>query len=159
MKKTALISALLALVILTTCLFAACGKERTPATAESFRSTLEAKGYTVQDATASTQGGDTTNGVYIALNPESNLQVELYLMKSETGCASVYENNVANAKNAVSGTSSEAFVNLGSFQKFTQTDDSVFYIIARIGDTMLYCKTDKANADEAKAVFEELGYK
>ena len=156
MNKTKSLLAIALVIAMLVCL-SACSKHE-PVSAETFQSTMEESGFAVQDDTASYDGGENTNGVYIALNDEA-LQIELYLFKEETNASSAFNNSKAAFENEASGTTSSSSVTSPHYDWYKANTSDTAFIIARVDNTLLYCKTANANGDKATELFKTLGYK
>lgn len=113
-----------------------CGN-KTAITSSDFKTKMEAKGYTVQDATSQFSGYDYVTQVYIALSSDSAYQIELYELSDNDNASSFFNNNKTNFESSKSSSAAETSVSAGNNAKYTLTTNGQFKVVSRI-DILLF---------------------
>ena len=93
---------------------------------------------------------------------ESNgavVMCEFYVATSAAGAASIFSGTKPVAETFVSGARSTSSITSGSYSYYRLASSDLMAILARIGDTVLYIRADKALAEDADGIAKALGYK
>ena len=143
----------LMLLVFTT----ACGK-KTAITSSDFKEKMESKGYTVEDATSQFSDYDYVKQVYIALNSDSEYQIEFYELSDNDNASSFFNNNRSTFEQSKSSSSSETSSSVGNTSKYTLTTNDKFKLLSRIDNTVIYLDVSEEYKSEVKDIIKELGY-
>ena len=139
MKKVKrLLMGVLCFVVLFT--LTGCGN-KTSITSEDFKSKMESKGYTVQDATSQMSEYDYINQVYIAISSDSTYQIEFYELSDSDYASSFFNNNKKTFEDSKS-----------------LTTNGKFKVVSRIDNTVIYLNVDDDYKSSVKDVLKDLGY-
>ncbi len=156
MKKVKrLLMGVLCFVVLFT--LTGCGN-KTSITSADFKSKMESKGYTVQDATSQMSEYDYINQVYIAISSDSTYQIEFYELSDSDYASSFFNNNKKTFENSKSSGSAETSVSAGNNAKYTLTTNGKFKVVSRIDNTVIYLNVDDDYKSSVKDVLKDLGY-
>lgn len=150
LKKIMVLSIFVVLMLVLT----GCG-DKVAITPDSFKSTMEAKGFDIVDATTQFEEGDVEK-VYIALN--ENYQIEFYLVATEEQAIVAYNTNKTNFENTKSNNNIETSVSLGNNSKYTLSTGGKYNVVSRIENTFIYVSTDDIYKEEISSILKELGY-
>lgn len=140
-------------------IFAIVGKQKTPITAEEFKTKLESKGYITADATYQYSEYDYIKQVYIAANNDYSYQIEFYELSNVDYAMNFYNTN-KNIFESTKGSSinAETNVELKNYAKYTLSVNGKYKVISRINNTVIYIDVEDNNKDTVKKVLEEIGY-
>lgn len=152
-KKLLLGVFLLAIVFITS----GCGN-KTALTAENFKSKVEAKGYTVQDATSQFSSNSEISKVYIAIASDSSYQIEFYVLDSTDNAVSFYNNNKSIFEQSKSNGSGETNSEIGNHSKYTLKTNGTYKVISRIDNTVVYLNVNSTYKKNIDKILKELGY-
>ncbi|MBR2715330.1 MAG: hypothetical protein IKB73_03885 [Ruminococcus sp.] len=155
MNFTKRIFALFLVVILCVTLVGC--NEKTAVTAEQFTEIMESNDFSVVDSTLFAQTVVSSDTVLTALSDEYEL--DYYKLKNETSAQHLYLLNKEAFTEQMSDTDSTSETNDGNYDYFEGVTDTDFYMTSRIGDTLIYCYTDKEYKDEITTLIKALGYK
>jgi hypothetical protein len=159
MKITAIAVLVLALAVLC-----ACGKiNEDPISAATFTDTLESNGFSVEDQTQSAvEDNDLENGgeeLNKMLRAESGDSIITFLeMTGEDAATIYYDSFQGSLKEKKSDSGSESTLNHGSGAKYTLSADGMFYVVSRVGNTLVCVSGAESDRKELTAIVKELGY-
>lgn len=142
------------MVITGMILLTGCSKKKLM-TLEDFISHMEENGYTVADVSEQ-YDEDEFESVTIAYDSDESYQFEFYVMTSDNGAKSVYNQLLNMFDLEHSGTGSEVTVNLPDYSSYTRTVDGMHMHAERNESTVLYVEADSSKAEEIKAVVKEM---
>ena len=125
---------------------------------ESFQSKMEKKGFVIRDITDDPYYDENFEYAIIATNNEKNYQIELYVLSTVDYAKSMFKNNKEIFEDAVEGTKSYTDVSVKNYSKYTQSDNSTYYVISRIENTLIYAKENKELKKEINEILKDLGY-
>lgn len=131
-------------------------KEKTSITAETFKSIMENKGYTILDAKYQFAEYDFVQKVYLAM--KENYQIEFYEMQDNQNAVDFYNNNVNIAEQSKATSSANTQVNGKNYNKYTLSSNGKYKVISRINNTVVYLNVDTQYKDSVKTILDELGY-
>lgn len=156
MKKiTALI---LAAVIFCSMLCLAGCKPKVSITDEDFKTAMEAKGYTIADASAQFAEYDEITKVYIALSENGGYQIEFYETSTDDAAARLYSGNKSIFEQSEGNASTHTSISAANYSNYKLTVDGYYKVLSRINNTMIYIDAPSEFKEEIKTVLEELGY-
>lgn len=127
-----------------------------PISAAKFKTVAESLDYTVDehaaDGTSVSFSENTVNA------NKGNVQVVFFVMPAEAAAKDWYDSLKGDAENATSVKYSSVSVDMNdhSFLKFKSKD--TYYVIERVGDTVLDAQCPKEDASELDALLEAVDY-
>lgn len=125
-------------------------------TSDDFKNKMEAKEFTVQDATNQFSNYDYIKQVYIALNDD--YQIEFYEMADNDNAVSFYENNKKIFEDSKSSGYAETNISMGNNSKYTLKTNGKYKVVSRIDNTVIYLNVDDSNQSTIKDLLKDLGY-
>ena len=134
-----------------------CGS-KTALTSSDFKTKMEAKEYTVQDATSQFSDYDYVSQVYIALSSDSKYQIEFYELSDNDNASSFFNNNKSIFENSKSSNASETSESMGNYAKYTLTTNGQFKVVSKIDNTVVYLNVPDSYKSTIKDVLKDLGY-
>lgn len=150
-KKICLIFSFCLILLLT---FTGCGNKTSISTSD-FKSTMEDKKFTVQDATDQFEKG-VVEQVYLALN--DNYQIEFYKTVDESQAITAFNQNKSNFESTSSSSKVETNVSLGNHSKYTLKSGGKYMVISRIDDTFIYLNVDEKYESEIDGILDNWDY-
>lgn len=159
MKKPIIIAIVIVVILIAIIgiVFANLNKEKISITAESFKSSMEQKGYRITNANSQFSEYDYVKQVYIASSSDYSFQIEFYEFTDENYAMSFYTNNKSIFE-ASKGNSAETSVSLKNYSKYTLSSNGKYMVVSRIDNTAIYVDVDDNYRDTVKAILDELGY-
>jgi len=151
--KTLKNSMLFAVLTIMMIAFTGCG-DKTALTPDQFKSKMESKGFTVQDATDQFEGK--VDKVYIALN--KNFQIEFYSVASKDQALGAYNQNKRSFEDTKSAGSTETESNIGNNSKYTLNTNGKYKVVSRIDTTFIYINVPSTYKTEVNTLLKDLGY-
>ena len=157
-KKVVIITiAILAIIVaVIACIFKNLNKEKIPMTTESFKTTMEEKGFDIQNAKDQFEEYDYVKQVYIALN--GDYQIEFYELSDVDYAVGFFNNNKSIFEQSKGNTSANTNVNLKNYSKYTQSSNGKYKVVSRIDNTVIFLNVDDKYKDDVKSLLDELGY-
>lgn len=147
---------LLCMVLVVVMIMSLAGcKARTVHTTDTFTEVMEGRGFTVYDVTETTDMGELKATALVAVGDK--FQVELWTFETNKIAGRVFDNNRRIAENVTS--TSHASVSSGDYDKYTQTTSEMYWFIARVENTFIYCVADKEYKDTVIDIMKELDVK
>lgn len=134
-----------------------CGN-KTAISSDDFKSRMEQKGFSVQEATSQFSEHDYVEKVYIALSDDSKYQIEFYELSDADKASSFFNNNKELFEDSKSSSSSETSVNLGNNSKYTLTTNGKYKVVSRIDNTVIYLDVADNYKSNIKDILKDLGY-
>lgn len=133
-------------------------KEKTPISAEDFKSSMESKGFVVQDVTSQFSMYDYVKQAYVALNPDSSYQIEFYQISDNTYATSFYNTNKSIFESNKESTAAETDINISNYSKYTLSSGGKYQVVSRIDNTAIYLDVSDTYRDDVKEILNEFGY-
>lgn len=164
MKKStiiviAIIMAVVAvLAIVAGVIFMGMNKEKTPITASEFSTTVQEKGFEVQDVSDMYGEYDHIEKVIIAAKDNFSYQIEFYEMGDEDGAVNFYNTNKAIFELSKGNSSAETSVSLKNYAKYTLSSGGKYMVVSRIDNTVVYVAVDSQYKDAVSEVLKAIGY-
>lgn len=127
---------------------------------EDFKTKMEEKGFTVQDATHQLSSYSYINKVYLAISSNSTYQIEFYDLATEDDAINFFNNNKSLFEKSKSNDSGDASsnVNLKNYTKYVLISGGRYKVVSRINNTVIYLNVEETNKDEVKQILKDLGY-
>ena len=160
MKKVIIIvlAVVVVIALIIGVVFAVLNKEKTPMTAEEFKTTMEAKNYVVIDATEQFAEYDYVKQVYLAVYSDNNYQIEFYELSDEANAIAFYNNNKEMFETYKGNASSNTEASFKNYSKFVLSASGKFMVISRIANTAIYVNVDSSIESTVKELLKSLGY-
>ncbi len=157
------LSVLFVVCVLTMMSLVACG-DKEPATVEKFIEVAESNGCTIQSltaeevATALEDSPEYYKSLTLALNEESDWQVEFYVLASEENAAALFTSFKSFFEENKGDVSGEVSTSVGNSATYSITTNGEYVYVGRIADTVVFVQTPKGNKDAVKAIIDGIGY-
>ena len=158
MRKTlqlARFAAMAWLIIAMTISLAACRKID-PISAETFKDETEKLGYTIVENTDYYSGLGFVSKCYSLF--DDAFSVDFFEIDSSDNAVSYYKTGKDYIKSEKSGVSSIVEANTGAYSYYKQKSGDKYYVIIRVGTTMLYGMCPKTNAAQLDKFIKSIGY-
>lgn len=156
MKKTTAIA--LVMVILCSMLCLAGCKEKVSVTAEDYKNLMEAKGYTIADASEQFADYDEIAKVYIAVPGDGAYQIEFYELTSAEAAMRLFAGNKSIFEQFEGNASTHTSISAANYSNYKLTAGGYYKVLSRIDNTMIYIDAPVEFKDEIKTVLGEIGY-
>jgi len=156
MKKTA--AFVLVMVILCSMLCLAGCKEKVSIDAEDFKTAMEAKGYTIADASEQFAEYDEITKVYVAVSGDGGYQIEFYETSIDDAAARLFAGNKSIFEQSAGNASANSSVSAANYSNYKLTADGYYKVLSRIDNTMIYIDAPVEYKDDIKTVLGEIGY-
>ncbi len=134
-----------------------CGN-KTAISAEDFKTKLEDKGYSIQDASNQFNDDTQVQKVYLAIDSDSKYQIEFYEFDNEENATEFFNLNKHNFENTKTVTVYEASSSVGNHSKYTLISNNKYKVVSRIGNTAIYLDVDDSYKEDVKKLLKELDY-
>ena len=151
MKKKLILLLLLILVIITGC------SKKTPLNSIDFVDLIEQNEYKTTNVKDQFSDYSQIQNAFIAQNKEMTYQIEYYELDTIDNAKSFYNGNKDRFKK-MEKVKVYKNIDLDNYEKYVQNTDSVFSLIARIDNTIVYANTKIEYKDEVQDIVEKLGY-
>lgn len=139
--------------------FVGLNKTKEPLDTEGFKQFFETNGYMTLDSTAQFSEYDFVNAVTVAVESNSNYQIEFFEFNDEASALASYNQNKSNFEAEKSdNVSSSSSISFKNGEKYTQTSNGKYQVTSRIGNTLIYLDIDETYKDTVKALLDEIGY-
>lgn len=156
MKKITAIA--LVMVILCSMLCTVGCKPKVSITAEDFKTAMEAKGFTVADASAQFAEYDEITKVYVAVSGNGKYQIEFYETSTDDAAARLFAGNKTIFEQSAGNASANSSVSTPTYNNYKLTSNGSYKVLSRINNTMIYIDAPAEFKDDIKTVLEGLGY-
>lgn len=155
-KKKIFLGVILSLTVLLT--MTGCFN-KTALTAEEFSDRAKEYGLKVEDQSEDYQEDDEQRITRAVMGySENDWQVEYYELASEDYSRQLYNLARSDIEEAKSTGSSNTTINMGNHQKYSQTGDGKYFVVSRIGKTVIYIETTDSNKEDVKAFLKTINY-
>lgn len=134
-----------------------CGN-KTPLTAEQFKSKMEGNSYTVTDVSSILKESTDAVSVFTATSKDSNIIVEFLVFDKEDDATKFYNELKEQLEKEKGSSSSNTEVNLGNYNKYTQNSNDAYGIVERVEKTVILIETKEENKKDADSLLDSLGY-
>lgn len=134
-------------------------KDKTPLTAEDFKTKMEEKGYAVTEETNQYVSYDENiKDVYIATSEEGTYEIEFYIINDVDYAKMFYNNNEEYFESTKGNTFSKSNMSLKNYSKYTLSTNAKYKVLSRVENTVIYINADDTYRDEIKSILKEIGY-
>lgn len=157
-KIVIIIAIIIAIIILGICLMLILAKNKTPITAEEFKSKMEEKGYVIGDASEQFEEYGYIKKSYIAADKDYKYQIEFYEIIDNDYATSFFNLNKQVFENTKGNVATETSVNLKNYSIYRVSTENKYRVLSRIDNTVVYVDVDDIHKDEVKGILEDLGY-
>lgn len=141
------------------CIFSLTGcKNKTSLKSNEFKSRMEAKNFIVYDATNQMQSNNYIDKIYVAVQKDSNYQIEYYELKNEDNAISFYNNNKKLFQSSKGSKSEEKSKSVNNYSKYTLETNDSYKVISRIDNTAIYINADIKYKKDIESVLKGIGY-
>lgn len=150
--------ALVFISIITLFSFTGCG-DKNPISADDFKSKMEEKGYTVVEATEQFTDFDYVKKVYLAVDKDTNYQMEFYQLDNEKNAKGFFASNqkiIEDSKGKI--TKFEISISGGNNEKYTLRTEGKYKYVSRIENTVIYFDVDEKYKDDIDEILDEIDY-
>ena len=162
MKKSMIIGivAIVVVVLITIggVVFTKLNKEKPSIDAQTFKTTMEEKGYQLADAKSQFSEYDYIEKVYLAADSKFSYQIEFYQLVDNDNANQFYITNMTKFENSKSSSSIETTVNGKNYSKYTLLSNGKYMVISVINNTAIYVNVDESHKEEVDNILNELGY-
>lgn len=136
-----------------------CGEEKVAVAPDSFISTMESVGATINDQTEVMAEVSSATSVQIAY-VEGEYQIEYYEFAEETDAQYLFEASKEQLETAAESASgvAKSSVSMDNHGKYTINMNGTYVVISRIDNTVIYATTSSDNKDTMKELLEQMGY-
>ncbi len=148
---------LVLLLVFCTTLTTGCGNKKA-ITTDDYKSKMESKDFTVQDATSQFSNYEYVEQALIALEKSGSYQIEFYRLSDNDNAVSFFNNNKTTFENSKSSGAVETSVSLGNNDKYTVTTNGQYKVVSRIDNTVVYLDVSDKYKSEVQKVLKDLGY-
>lgn len=130
---------------------------RSPLTAEEFTQRMEAEGFVVEDVlhTVELEGGS----YYLRVHQTGVFFMEFAVFFSDSAAQRAYSGLVFDVQRAAAGMSTATTqMGFANYNRFTLTAGGEYFVVSRIGNTVLFAQTSTGNRAPMNELLRELGY-
>lgn len=157
MKKKRRIRLMIGLIIMI-CIITALFNRKTAITAEKFKTTMEAKGFTVTDVTNQfASHGDYVTKAYIAQDDE-NYQIEFYELSNLENATNFYHTNKKNFELQEANASKIHTIDRKKSAIYSIIANGRYKYLSRIDNTVIYIDESTSYQTSIQSVIKKLGY-
>lgn len=138
---------------------AGCSVDKTPVSGDTFSEKMEEAGLSINDQTAEVPEDSGMSDVRVAFE-EGEYQIEFYEFTKEEDAKSLYnvqQGNLEDTYESANGTVKTS-KKLGNYASYKLSADDEYYVISRIGNTLVYSATTDEYKNQVKKLVEDLGY-
>lgn len=137
----------LAVVVISA--FAGCSA-RAAISADDFQKQAKSAGFTVAEQNSDNSGATKS---FAATKSKSDTQIIYYTFSSDSGSQSWY----STVKSGLTG-SGKTVVDSDSYNKYSLTNGEIYYLLVRMDNTGILCKTTVSNKSEADNFINSIKY-
>lgn len=136
-----------------------CGTPKEPKTVDEFIAFFDNGdlNFHVEDIT-NQYTEDYVDNVILAVNLEHEYQIEFFDLSEDSVAKNVFNVNKENINNTITENSGEVSYSVNNVERFSKKDSSVYYTVARIGDTVIYSSSPAEYTEELNSIIKDLGY-
>lgn len=138
-------------------LLTGCG-EKQEMTAQEFKNRMEEKGYTVEEIDRSTTDYIYLEVAYTATNEDNFCQVQFYEMTDIEHALYFFSNNKEIWQELEDSSKEAAASGYANYDRYVVTTTNNYYVLSRVGKSVLYINSGRSCEDELSDVVSSLGY-
>lgn len=129
--------------------FAGCSA-RSAISADDFQKQAKSAGYTVASQTSDTSGAAKS---FSATKSGTDIQILYYSFSADADAQNWYSSQ----KNGLSGTG-KTIVDSDTYNKYTETVGDIYFLLVRMDNTVIICKTPSAKSGDANNFISSIKY-
>lgn len=133
-------------------------KEKTPVSAEEFKTTLEGKEFNVIDANSQLSSISQIKQAYLAIENGYNYQIEFYELEDDSSATTFYNNNKNNFEASKGSASSNTNIAGKNYEKYTLSSNGKYMVVSRIANTVIYLSVKDEYSSTVKDILKEIDY-
>ena len=147
------------LLLAIVCIFSlcSCSLSKEPISSDDFTVYFEGKDFYVEDIT-SQYDNEVFNAVIIAMSTKNDYQIEFYDLTSDAYAKNLFSNNKSSIDEELQGNTMANSAEIGNVSKYSKNNSSVYGIISRVGNTVVYSEGPTENMEDVKTVLKDLGF-
>ena len=139
-------------------LIASLNKEKVAITPNTYKTTMESKGYVVSDVTSQfAQYGDYISKGYVA-QKGTDYQIEFYELSNLDNATNFYNTNKTKFELQKGNASGSYTASMKNYSIYSITTNGKYKYVSRVDNTVIYIDVDEKYQDDVKSVIKELGY-
>lgn len=127
-------------------------------TSENYQTTMEAKNFTVVEATSQFSNYGYVKKALVALSSDSSYQIEFYELDNEENAKGFYDTNQKQFEENEGEMSYSRKTNIANYSKYVLVSDGYYKVVSRIDNTVVYLNVPEDKKTEVEGILEELGY-
>lgn len=138
---------------------AGCSTDKTPVSADTFEEKMEEAGLTVNDQSEEAAEDSGMSAVKVAFE-EGNYQIEYYAFEKEEDAKDLYnsvQGGLEDTYESSNGTVKTS-KSVGNYASYKLSADDNYFVVSRIGNTLVYSATTSEYKNQVKELVEDLGY-
>ena len=146
------------ILIISICFILLSGcSNKTPAAADDFTTTMEERGYTVDDISAQYSEEDIESCI-LALSEDDNYQIEFYIWPSDEQTNQAYSNLKSHIESFEDSVYTSKTVSVANYSYYALTTNGEYHVVSRVDRTMVYASVPVDCKSDVEAAMAELGY-
>lgn len=144
---------MLSLALVASLLLLGCSSKE-PVTVEEFKKVMETAGYAIHDVS---DKFDKNLAKAVIVAKKDDHQVEFFELTSEENAASSFAKNKSNLE-PMEGGNTKTSASSSNYSVYTLTTDKKYYLVSRVGHTMIYMGIPKEHKKAVLDLVESMGY-
>lgn len=153
-----IVAIIVVVLIAVSVLFIKLNKEKPSIDAQTFKKTMEEKGYQLADAKSQFSEYDYIEKVYLAADSNFSYQIEFYQLANNDYANQFYIKNMKKIESSKSSSSIETNVSMKNYSKYTLLSNGKYMVISVINNTAIYVNVDESHKEEINNILKDLGY-
>ena len=153
-----IVAIIVVVLIAVSVLFIKLNKEKPSIDAQTFKKTMEEKGYQLADAKSQFSEYDYIEKVYLAADSNFSYQIEFYQLANNDYANQFYIKNMKKIESSKSSSSIETNVSMKNYSKYTLLSNGKYMVISVINNTAIYVNVDESHKEEINHILKDLGY-
>lgn len=153
MKRVKYIILLILLIFIS-----GCSTEKKAIDYSKFNEIMTKEDYMIINVKDQFSDYDYIEGAYIAIDPNSNFQIEFYELSNAEYGLDFYNINKEVFQATESSSSTYTNVDTTNYNKYTLVNNESYKVISRIDNTIIYVDTFKKYSSNIKSILKKLGY-
>lgn len=150
-KKIILLLVIVSLFMLTGC------STKTPLEANDFVDLVEQNNYKTTNVVEQFSTYAQIKNAFVAQDSEMRYQIEYYELDTDENAKTFFEGNKKIFEQQ-SNKKSHSSVNLNNYNKYSQSTETVYSVISRIDNTVIYANVKIEYKKEVQDIIKKLGY-
>lgn len=139
-------------------LLTACGVKKEAIDDEEFNRIMSNERFTVENREKEFDENEYVEDILLAIQEDNNYEIVFLELESDSYAKKSYELAKKFIEPFKEGTSNYTEVNLANNSKYTLTTEDIYFVIARVEDTIIFLEVDKEYKAEVTDILNKLGY-